>query len=558
VREVPGPRPDTVTTEGRKLLPITPVTKFREISASPEVIQEDCGVVGFFNPNGIKPGDLQDMFMQGMQGVKHRGPQGAGFVFRTSDGRVSRHTGSGKLHESIPKDVLATEVAEDKVTWIMGHTRYGTTGDYDPDNIQPCKGKRPDGTEFFLETNGNIPGMNHMKRMLGLDDLPKGISDTKLKTLVFATMEGDSHDEIVKKTMSALPGAASTIIGIGDVMYAARDAKGIRPFVLGQKDGTWMMASETLALDKAGFETVREILPGEIVRFDSEGLTVIQEGFKKNERKCAWEEPYFENKRSLSNVSSEVLPPSEWDENLEIRKRHGRQLAYEDMEIEAIERAQAEKNGTPYDPPRYDGVLGVPNSGTPVGQGYAEARNLPFYDILSKISDDRTFLGENIRAIQDVVLGSLKIRDPEQIRGKKLVIVDDSIVRGNFFTGLIKFLKEYDVEVHARSGLPMIMDTCHLGTSTRDKDELIGARHDGDETAIAAEIGAASVRYISPEGFVKSRRGEYYVQPKPEEDVFDRNGLCGGCFKVGEDNYPIPREILTAQDVFVSPTAQVA
>jgi amidophosphoribosyltransferase len=544
---------------GRRIfLDITPINA-REKSLSKEVEQEDCGIVGFFNPNGIKPGDLQESFMQGMTGVKHRGPQGAGFVLRTTDGRVSRHTGAGKLEESIPTATLTEAIAEEKVTWMMGHTRYGTSGGYLEENIQPRKSTRPDGTEIYLATNGNIPLMDTMKQMLGRDDFPEGISDTYLAAEILAQTEGETNDAVVKKFMAALPGAASTLIGIGDTFYAARDANGIRPFVLGRnEDGTWMMASETLALDNAGFEAVREILPGEIVRFDGDDLTVVQEGSKKNERKCAWEEPYFMKETSKSNVSSEDLPPSEWVENSIIRREIGRQLAKEEIAREEHKAAEARAKGEEYTPFKPDAVVGVPNSGMAFADGYAEAMGVPLVNLLSKNTDDRTFLNQNLDAIQNEVIGSLVIHDLEQVRGMKLAFVDDSIVRGNFFTGLAKKFEEYDVEVHARSGMPMIVETCHLGTSTRNTDELVAARHKGNEQAIAQEIGVASVQYISTEGFLIGRRGELYVEPKANENPYDVNGLCGGCFTEGAGDYPYPREEVRSSspiDVFVRPTS---
>lgn len=543
-----APRPVASQPDRRIFLNITPVNP-RENPISKEIIQEDCGVVGLFNPNGIKPDDLHEAFMQGMQGVKHRGPQGAGFVLRTADGRVSRHRGAGKLEESIPHATLAAEIAEDKVTWMMGHTRYGTTGGYLDENIQPCVATRADGTKVYLASNGNIPYMEMMKDLLGREDFPDGISDTYLKTQILAQMEGDDPDEIVKKTMNMLPGAASTLIGIDDTFYAARDAKGIRPFVLGQKEGTWMMASETLAVDNAGFDIVREILPGEIIRFDGNDITVIQEGAKANERKCAWEEPYFEKAGSLSNISSEVLPPSEWIKNSVIRRNIGRKLAEEELAREAHKKTVAEAMGQEYKEFKPDFVVGVPNSGIAFAEGYAEAMDIPLVPLLSKTSDERTFLQPDISTIQDIVIDSLTIHNPDQVYGQVGVFVDDSIVRGNFFTGLAKFFEKFDVQVHARSGMPMIMDTCHLGTSTRSQEELVAARHQGNEIAIADEIGAASVYYISTEGFLKGRRGELYVAPKPGENPYDLNGLCGGCYTEGAGDYPYKREEIT--DVYV-------
>lgn len=549
MREV-APHPFASQHDRRIFLKITPVTT-REKPLSKEIIQEDCGIVGLFNQNGIKPDDLHETFMQGMQGVKHRGPQGAGFVLRTVDGRVSRHRSAGKLEESLPHATLAAAIAEDKVTWMMGHTRYGTTGGYLDENIQPCVATRADGTKLYLASNGNIPYMKMMKDVLRRNDFPNGISDTHLMTQILANMEGDDSDEIVKNTMNMLPGAASTLIGIGDTFYAARDAKGIRPFVLGQKDGTWMMASETLALDNAGFDTVREILPGEIIRFDGNDLTVIQEGSKGNERKCAWEEPYFEKAGSLSNVSSEILPPSEWVENSVIRRNIGRKLAEEELAREAHKKATAEAMGQEYTEFKPDFVVGVPNSGIAFAEGYAEAMGIPLVPLLSKISDERTFLQPDISTIPNSVIDSLTIHNPDQVRGQEGIFVDDSIVRGNFFTGLAKFFEEFDVQVHARSGMPKIMDTCHLGTSTRSQEELVAARHQGNDRAIADEIGVASVYYISTEGFLKGRRGELYVAPKPRENPYDINGLCGGCFTDGDEDYPYAREETT--DVFVKP-----
>ncbi len=538
-------------SEGRPLLPLTAVKKSPELVHSTErTIQEECGVVSFYNPNGIKPGDLQDMFMQGMQGVKHRGPQGAGFVLRTMEGRVSRFTGAGKLEESIPQDTLKKEINEDKVTWMMGHTRYGTTGGYAPENIQPCIAEALDGTKIYVAHNGNFSATEKMRTILD-KQYPEDISDTYLFTQVLAQMEGDSWDEKIRKTMNAIPGAASVLIGIGDALYAARDKKGMRPFVIGKKDDTWMTASETLAFDNAGAEVYREILPGEIVRFDDEGITTIKNGSKEKQRECAWEGVYFMQGESLSNPSPEDLPPSEWVENNVLRRSIGMQLAEEEKAREMHKKHIAESERIAYKPFQPDFVVGIPQSGIPFGEGYAEGMGIPYLPLVKKITQERQFLDQDVTGIKERVSDNLLIHDPESWKGKVVVLVDDSIVRGSVSKGLTETLQELGAEVHWRSGLPMIMDTCHLGVSIREEKELIAARNHGDEDAIAEEVGAASVHYITDEGFNKGRRGELYVAPQKGEDVYKVNGLCGGCFTSGENDYAYNRE-RPVTDIFVS------
>ncbi len=536
------------SSEGRPLLPLSVVKNTREVTYTPETIQEECGIVSFYNPNGIKPGDMQDMFTQSMQGVKHRGPQGAGFVLRTTEGRISRFTGAGKLEESIPQRKLTDEINEDKVTWMMGHTRYGTTGGYAKENIQPCIAEAPDGSQIYVAHNGNFSATEKMKTILG-KEYPEDVSDTYLFTQVLAQMEGDSWDEKIAKTMAAIPGAASVLIGIGDKLYAARDKKGMRPFVVGKKDNTWMTASETLAFDKAGAEVHREILPGEIVRFDDDGVTIVQAGDKDRQRECAWEGVYFMRGESLSNPSSEDLPPTEWVENNVLRRQIGVQLAEEEK---AREEHRAHSEGSSYKPFKPDFVVGIPQSGIPFGEGYAEGMDVPYLRLIEKASQERQFLDQDVAGIQGKVADNLLIKDTEFWQGKTVVLVDDSIVRGSVSKGLTEVLQELGAEVHWRSGLPMIMDTCHLGVSIREEKELIAARNHGDESAIAEEIGAASVHYITDEGFNKGRRGELFVAPQSGGDVYKANGLCGGCFTSGESDYAYNREASGATDIFQS------
>lgn len=548
-------RPVPVISEGRKLLPLTPVNNFVDVLDSSETIQEECGIISFYNPNGIKPEDVQDMFMQGMKGIKHRGPQGAGFVFRTTEDRTSRFTGTGKLEESIPLKVLSTKINEDKVTWMMGHTRYGTTGGYAKENIQPCTADAPDGTRIFVAHNGNFSATEKMRSILR-KDYPEDISDTYLFTKVLAQMEGHSWDEKIAKTMDLIPGAASVLIGIGETLYAARDKKGIRPFVIGQKDGTWMTASETLAFDKAGAEIQRELLPGEIVKFDTDGMTIVQQGSKEEQRECAWEGVYFMKADSLSNPSSEDLPPSEWVENRVLRRNIGLMLAKEENAREEHRRHQAEQEGAEYIPFKPDIVVPIPQSGIPFGEGYAAGMGIPLMELITKVTDERQFLDQDVEAIQSKVSDTLRIHNKQFWNGKVVVLVDDSIVRGSVSKGLTQELEELGAVVHWRSGLPMIMDTCHLGVSIREEKELIAARNQGNEEAIAAEIGAATVYYITNEGFNRGRRGELYVAPSAGENVYRINGLCGGCFTSGESDYPYTRETLSSEaDIYIGAIA---
>lgn len=486
-------------------------------------LREKCGIVAVWSNKFSKQLPLS-LIVAG--GVQHRGQQGAGFCAYTKDGLIS-HQGSGLLKDVFPDKTV--EKLNKPSCWSMVHCRYGTCGDWEDENIQPCMVKDSYSCEKIVVIhNGQFADIDGLRNKLK-GKYKDELSDTYLFAQLLAQTDGENWDERIKKVFIQVDGAFSLIIGIGDTLYFVRDKHGLRPFVMGHiKDGI-VVASETHALDKVQAERMVEINPGAILKINNDGLKHLKKGSRTKNHFCDLERAYFSRPDSmwLDMHSLRGKISKKWISFSNFRYSCGKKMA-EEVEI---------KNAS--------FVVGVPDSGIAFANGFANASKIPYMQTIIRDHHDlhgshRLFLGdENKSKIGNKVLGKLSIvQDADIWEGAVVVIGDDSLIRGNVSTQITKAVFDLGAsEVHWVLGFPPVCHRCHLGVSMRTEDELIAAKYDSDEGLIAREIDATSVHYISKESFIRSYcpNGRFKFSEDPD-DIFLVNGGCGGCLT---GRYPV-------------------
>lgn len=474
------------------------------------LLQEKCGVVGVFA--GEKT-NLSPIAFSAALGVQHRGQNGAGMVIFGEKGMI-KETGDGLLNDICIRNPDFIKNMSIPAKMVLVHTRYGTNGSWDIDNLQPCTASKK-GQEIAVIHNGEF---------VNLEKPNDEISDTPIFTEMLAKSQGENWDERIINTLSLMKGSYSLIIGVDNKLYFARDPFGIKPLVIGKTiDRNWVITSETHALDKAGAVIERWVKPGEIGRISEEGLKIIKESSSKRETFCDFEWAYFCRPDSLLQTEGKNEQSV-----LEFRYRCGQIVAQEN-------------------PMTADLVIGVPDSGVPFATGFAAEAKIPYRQIIIRDHFDingnkRLFMGDSeISGISQKVLGKLSL-DPyeKNWKDKKIIIGDDSLVRGNVSREITRAVRSMGAkEVHWVIGFPQIRNTCHLGVSMRTREELIAFNQLGDNKKIANEIEADSVTYISNKSFLRAKlESGDIVLPDNMDEIFLRNGGCGGCIT---GNYPIDK-----------------
>jgi amidophosphoribosyltransferase len=460
-----------------------------------------CGVFGVWAPGE----EVSKLTYFGLYSLQHRGQESAGIA--VSNGRqilVYKDMGLvSQVFDETTLDSLQGHVA-------IGHSRYSTTGASTWQNAQPTFRPSSEGS-IALGHNGNIVNTHQLREMVErLPDradeelqhrgaAPVATNDTSLLTELLAHHPDQSIEDRAVEVLPAVRGAFCLVWMDEDTLYAARDPQGMRPLVLGRLDRGWVVASEDAALATVGASVVREVEPGELIVINSDGLRSRR--FAEPARKgCVFEYVY------LARPDADIAGRGVHEARVEM----GRQLARE-FPVEA------------------DLVMPVPESGTPAATGYAEESGIPFGQGFVKNSYvGRTFIQPSQTLRQ---LGiRLKLNALEHmIRGKRIVVVDDSIVRGNTQRAQVRMLREAGaLEVHVRISSPPVKWPCFYGIDFATRAELIANGLDVDE--IASSIGADSLGYISLEGMVEATR-----QPM--------SSLCTACF-TGEYPVELPDESL--------------
>ncbi|MGE5287771.1 MAG: amidophosphoribosyltransferase [Micromonosporaceae bacterium] len=447
--------------------------------------RDACGVFGVWAPDE----EVSKLTYYGLYALQHRGQESAGIA--VSDGtRIVVYKDMGLVAQVFDESVLNTlrgHVA-------IGHCRYSTTGSSVWANAQPAF--RFTGTSSLaLGHNGNLINTLELSAMLaeepGNSDVLAGTSDTDVLTGLFADHPG-SVEEAAAAVLPLVRGAYSLVFMDEQTLYAARDPQGFRPLVLGRLARGWVVASETAALDIVGAAFVREVEPGELLAIDEAGIR-SRKFASPEPRGCLFEYVY------LARPDTAISGRGVHATRLEI----GRRLAREH-------------------PARADLVIPVPESGTPAAIGYAEESGIPYGQGLVKNSYvGRTFIQPS-QTIRQLGI-RLKLNPLSgAIKGKRLVVVDDSIVRGNTQRAIVAMLRESGAtEVHVRISSPPVAWPCFYGIDFASRAELIAGNLDQEE--IRASIGADSLGYVSLDGLIAAT-------------TLPAGKLCHACF---DGTYPL-------------------
>lgn len=443
-----------------------PVSEFDGMDVFPEK-REECGLFGIFGDS-----EAVEKTYFGLHSLQHRGQEAAGIA--SSDGHhiqcyknmgtVSRvfRSGSGVL------DKLKNPIA-------VGHVRYSTTGSSKVGNSQPLLAEYSRG-QVAVAHNGNLINAGLLRdEYEAYGSIFKSTSDTEIIVHLMAKPSHQTKPDPLGHVLNHLQGAYSVILLFADHMEAARDPYGIKPLCIGQTDnGAYMVASESCAIDAIGAKFVREVEPGEIVRIDKKGLHsrfFVRKGDVRPAH-CIFEHVYFAKQNSRI-----------FGENVHtLRKKFGHRLARE-YPVEA------------------DVVIPVPDSGTSAAVGYAEESGLPFdMGFVRSHYVGRTFISPDQKLRELAVRLKLAVIH-EVVAGKRIVVVDDSIVRGTTTRGKIKTLREAGAkEIHMRVSCPPIRYPCYYGIDFPTKEELLANNRDIDQ--IREFLGVDSVHYLSLEGML--------------------------------------------------------
>jgi amidophosphoribosyltransferase len=453
-----------------------------------EPVLDHCGVVGLFS---TYPMEFFTTGLAGLKALQTRGQDGAGFCALSTEGPIVNYKGEGMIRE-VFIDEIVEEFRRTKARIFGFQTRYGTNGAFHPENTQPFSEQHEQsGEPFFVAHNGQFsekPG-----------DTDTQTSDSAKFVRSLARTHGDTWETRIRAALSAEHGAWSLIIGTRDALFLARDPRGIRPLLFGSYNDAdtgarvWAAASETAALRAMGVTTFYNVMPGEMIRIDDDGVHTFSDTTNMDSAGCSFEGIYIEDGRSELQVPTRSREQINVPIVNEFRRTCGRILAQE----------------APISPDTIDFAIGIPGTGITGGRAYAEALGIPYFQaITDHIPQDnpRTFMTANLPVILDRVLHHHFDFDTNALRDKRVVLIDDSIVRGNIMTGLVRLLKkQYGVaSVHIRILSPMIDKGCHLGVNTRTEEELIAWREHDNVERIKNVLGADSLAYLSPDGLKRA------------------------------------------------------
>ena len=449
--------------------------------------REECGVVGIYAPGR----EVARRSFFALYALQHRGQEAAGIV--TCDGHMAHvHKGMGLVSQVFNEENLRHLQGH----MAIGHNRYSTTGAPKLRNTQPYVLETMNGP-LAIGHNGNLINAPALRREL----LERGVglqTSTDSELLIHMLLGSGGGDWLtrIRIMMARAEGAYALVILTKDAIYGVRDPWGLRPLVLGELDGGYVVASESCAFSTIGATLVREIAPGEVVRLDANGYEILQGAPARKFAFCTFEQIYF------------ARPDTIFQGRLvhQVRQEIGRQLAMES-------------------PADADIVIPVPDSGTPHAIGYAQESGIPYSEGLIKSRYiGRTFI-EPTDQLRKVGVAMKFNPLVDNLEGRRVVMVDDSIVRGNTSGPLVKLLRNAGArEVHVRVACPPIMFPCFMGVDMASQGELIAANMSNDE--ICEHIGADSLAFITITGLMKALHAD--------------EGYCNACF-TGE--YPFQTQI---------------
>lgn len=469
-------------------------------------LKDKCGVIGVYlsdrNPSA------SNLAYYGLQSLQHRGQESTGLA--VSDGEHVDHFRSlGLVSEVYNKENLSNLNGH----IAIGHVLYSSAGKPTIENAQPFVSRSKLGT-IAVSHNGSLVNYEPLKEFLeetGSTFLSTSDSEVIIKLIAKNFKKG--LDRALTDTIQLIRGSFALCVMTEKVLIGARDPHGIRPLCLGKVENGWILASESCAIDAIGGDFVRDIQPGEIVIINEDGVLSFNFGEKTTKKLCVFEYVYFARPDTVMDGISVQ----------EARKKMGEVLARESGVVADV-------------------VIGVPDSGIGAAMGYAKASGIPYaMGIVKNKYIGRSFIApsqEEREAMVFVKLNAIK----SDVEGKRVVIIDDSIVRGTTSRRLIQILRKAGAtEVHFRISSPPVRFPCYFGIDTPARADLISAQHDIEE--IRKSIGADSLAFISMNGLIEA------MQSCEWDDDFDNEknreiknettscGYCQGCF-LGE--YPMP------------------
>ena len=465
------------------------------LDLSMDKFKEECGVFGIYSQKLM---NVTEITYLGLYALQHRGQESAGIAI--SDGKdVVCHKGMGLVCDVFNRE----EIEKSNGFSAIGHVRYSTTGSSNLDNAQPILSRCKLGS-IAIAHNGNLVNADVIRELLedgGVIFQTSNDSEVVLNLIARGAKKG--IERAVVDAIQAVKGSYAMVILTEGKLIGVRDPHGIRPLCIGKLDENYILCSESCAIDALGGEFIRDVKPGEIVIIDNDGLKSINFAEKTKCETCSFEYIYFA--RPDSTIDGINVYSS--------RVRAGIEL-YKECPVEA------------------DVVIGVPDSGIPAAIGFSTVSNIPYgVGLIKNKYVGRTFIEPSQELREKAVsvkLNALKVN----IEGKRVVLIDDSIVRGTTSVKLVEMLRRAGAkEVHLRIASPPVKFPCYFGIDTPYRNELIASSIDTE--GIRQEIGADSLAYLSINGLLSSLKAE--------------GGFCLGCFN---GIYPISAPIETGKLIF--------
>lgn len=449
-------------------------------------LHEECGVFGLWAP--VEATDAGDEIYRGLLALQHRGQESAGITVG-SGGCLKTEKGMGLISQVFS----AKDLEKMSGHTGIGHVRYSTAGKSTLENAQPLEGHGKLG-DLAVAHNGTLVNAGVLRSLL--EDggvLFQTDADSEVLLAMIARKAAKGLEEAVTEAMSAVKGSYALVMAAGDKLIGARDPYGIRPMVLGRKDNRWYLSSESCALKAVGAETVRDVAPGEVVLIDEDGPRSIVQDLANDRATCVFEYIYFARPDSrIDGISV-----------MESRLAMGRELARE-WDVEA------------------DMVCGVPDSGVPAALGFARESGVPFgMGFIKNHYVGRTFIHPDQAMRERAVSVKLTVLR-EEVEGRRVLLIDDSIVRGTTSRRLVNLMRQAGAaEVKFGVVSPPITSPCYFGIDTPVAEDLIA--HSMDVESIRSALGADELAYLSLEGLKKALERQ--------------DGFCLGCLT---GSYPLP------------------
>lgn len=453
-------------------------------------LREECGVFGIFSPEAT---EVAHTTYYGLFALQHRGQESCGIVVNRN-GVFTGYKDTGLVNDVFTPAVM-NRLGKGKIA--VGHVRYGTTGSNDRNNAQPIVVNHIKG-RIALAHNGNLVNSGELRHELELNgSIFHTTSDTEVISYIITKewLSADTPEEAVERAMRRLRGAYSLVIMSDAKLIAVRDENGFRPLCYGKTpDERYVVASESCALDSVGAEFIRDLQPGEIVIFEDGGVRSIKTHCNRVPcSMCVFEYIYFARPDSVMDGCSVHAA----------RMRAGAFLALEH-------------------PVQADVVIGVPDSGIDAAIGYSKQSGIPYeLGFIKNKYIGRTFISPGQESREDRV--RIKLNPiTEVVRGKRVVMIDDSIVRGTTSARIVRLLRDAGAkEIHMRVSAPPFLNPCYYGTDIDSRENLIACKYSPDE--IADRIGVDSLGYLSVENVKQIAKGVH------------GSGYCTACF---DGRYP--------------------